>query len=587
MRPLWGAIRVALGQAAQWQEGAHGPPLTALRDLQGVDFGPHGEEYIEWDTRMIVCLALSFVSAALANAGGIGGGAVFVALFNLVLGLPLRNATALSQSMIAGGAIASICVNAFRVHPVIPNMPLIDLELCLIMLPVLMSSLTVGVLFNMVAPSWIIFVVLVAALLLLCYKTVVKGRQLWMKESADAEARRRERSSPRHSPIAAAALARGARDAEGDDKVRQPPLKRRGSVRARPVAVPAAPSNTGTSPTPMAQSAPSNCQGLAGPGSQSAGDGAERTSGGAQGQELLGGGAEGQPTRGSATSIGSFEVEAEQGRRSQAQAGASTSTSAAGLLRGAPSKWAQLSLVAQVVGLLATFLALQFVRSFETKRCSGAYWGVMATQLSLGVFATPLVLLSARSRAQRAAAAASGRSGAAQATPLLGGAAAGHLPPAAQVGPSGIDYHSPAVRKLLAMTCVAGVVAGLVGIGGGMVLGPVLLEMGTLPSVVSASTAVVVLSSSSAATTQFALNGLLPVQLALVFGGTCLVASLVGVTGVAYVVRRTGRQSVVVLALAIMMVSCTLVLVSAGSLNVAEDIREGHIGLADLCHPVA
>merc|ERR1719273_2279252 len=55
-------------------------------------------------------------------------------------------------------------------------------------------------------------------------------------------------------------------------------------------------------------------------------------------------------------------------------------------------------------------------------------------------------------------------------------------------------------------TCsLAGLFAGLFGIGGGIVKGPLMLEMGTLPQVASATSATMILFTSSAATASYLL----------------------------------------------------------------------------------
>jgi len=43
-------------------------------------------------------------------------------------------------------------------------------------------------------------------------------------------------------------------------------------------------------------------------------------------------------------------------------------------------------------------------------------------------------------------------------------------------------------------TFVAGIVAGLIGIGGGMILGPLMLQLGLLPQVSTATTATLVIN---------------------------------------------------------------------------------------------
>ena len=55
--------------------------------------------------------------SALSNAAGVGGGALFVPLFNALLGLPIKGATALSQAVITGGALGEACGRGGREQP--------------------------------------------------------------------------------------------------------------------------------------------------------------------------------------------------------------------------------------------------------------------------------------------------------------------------------------------------------------------------------------------------------------------------------------------------------------------------------------
>ena len=56
-------------------------------------------------------------------------------------------------------------------------------------------------------------------------------------------------------------------------------------------------------------------------------------------------------------------------------------------------------------------------------------------------------------------------------------------------------------------TFVAGLIAGLIGIGGGMVLGPLMLQMGILPQVVTSTAATMVALTSSSAAVLFLTSG--------------------------------------------------------------------------------
>ena len=60
--------------------------------------------------------------------------------------------------------------------------------------------------------------------------------------------------------------------------------------------------------------------------------------------------------------------------------------------------------------------------------------------------------------------------------------------------------------------------AGLLGIGGGMIVSPLLLELGLHPLVAAATSSLMVLFSASSAALSFAFDHLLNVQYALIYG---------------------------------------------------------------------
>ncbi|KAF3663313.1 putative protein disulfide isomerase-like 1-6-like [Capsicum annuum] len=81
---------------------------------------------------------------------------------------------------------------------------------------------------------------------------------------------------------------------------------------------------------------------------------------------------------------------------------------------------------------------------------------------------------------------------------------------------------------------LAGIVGGLLGLGGGFILGPLFLELGIPPQVSSATAAFVMIFSSSMSVIQYYLLGRFPVPYALYFIAVAIVAALVG----QHVVRR-------------------------------------------------
>ena len=161
-------------------------------------------------------------------------------LFNLVVGFTLKESTAVSQTLVTSGALASVLLNAFKRRPYNPDLPLIDVQLALTIVPVLLSSerkavdvvasdaaitpcscplaapctplspiqrrqiilsyvrsslesvagLTLGVLLNVMLPAWAVAILLVLTLLYFSHRTVTKGVAMWKAETVARRARR-------------------------------------------------------------------------------------------------------------------------------------------------------------------------------------------------------------------------------------------------------------------------------------------------------------------------------------------------------------------------------------------------------------
>ena len=88
---------------------------------------------------------------------------------------------------------------------------------------------------------------------------------------------------------------------------------------------------------------------------------------------------------------------------------------------------------------------------------------------------------------------------------------------------------------------------------GGMVLGPVMLELGLHPLVTASTSLLLVGASSSSATIGFALADRLDYGWGVIMFLVCMVASVVGVAGIGRMVRRSGRASAIVFLLVFVM----------------------------------
>jgi hypothetical protein len=110
----------------------------------------------------------------------------------------------------------------------------------------------------------------------------------------------------------------------------------------------------------------------------------------------------------------------------------------------------------------------------------------------------------------------------------------------------------------------AGFFAGMFGIGGGIVKGPLMLYMGVHPLVASATVAVMIMFTSVAATTMFIAFGTLTWDYAWFFFVVGLLATSVGQFGVSYLVQKYRRVSLVSLSIgAVVAISTVLMAVQS------------------------
>lgn len=109
------------------------------------------------------------------------------------------------------------------------------------------------------------------------------------------------------------------------------------------------------------------------------------------------------------------------------------------------------------------------------------------------------------------------------------------------------EWNDTTTIKYPLICSLAGLFAGLFGIGGGIVKGPLMIAMGVQAEVSSATAAFMIFFTASSATLSYALFGLLTLDYAAVFFTMGFVATYVGQYGVKRMVRATGHPSIIAL----------------------------------------
>lgn len=126
-----------------------------------------------------------------------------------------------------------------------------------------------------------------------------------------------------------------------------------------------------------------------------------------------------------------------------------------------------------------------------------------------------------------------------------------------------------------AICALSGLMAGLFGVGGGIVKGPLMLEMGIIPSVASATAAAMILFTSAAATVSFVVFGLLHPSYGVLFFVLGFVSTNIGQYGVGKLAKKHGRQSPIVLSIgSVICLSAVLVLIDTIHDNLGLGLNE-------------
>ena len=128
---------------------------------------------------------------------------------------------------------------------------------------------------------------------------------------------------------------------------------------------------------------------------------------------------------------------------------------------------------------------------------------------------------------------------------------------------------------------VGAIAAGMLGVGGGMILGPIFNELDFHPQVSSATSTIMVFFMASSNVGQFIIFGMLDGQYALfygIFGG--VFGAVIGTKGAKALIDRTGRASFLIFFLAAILLGSGVLMAAAG---VPGILKTGFTGFRPIC----
>lgn len=151
-------------------------------------------------------------------------------------------------------------------------------------------------------------------------------------------------------------------------------------------------------------------------------------------------------------------------------------------------------------------------------------------------------------------------------------------------GDDGTNFKVHQLILYSACGVLAGVVGGLLGLGGGFIMGPLFLELGIPPQVSSATATFAMTFSSSMSVVEYYLLNRFPVPYALYFVAVATVAALIGQHIVRRLIILFGRASLIIFILAFTIFVSAVSLGGVGISNMIGKIqRDEYMGFENLC----
>ncbi|KAL8453343.1 hypothetical protein Emag_001898 [Eimeria magna] len=117
------------------------------------------------------------IACVAAVSAGTGGGSIYVPVMTLVMGFSPHASTVMSQSLMCGGVLAGTLLNLCQRHP-FADRPLVDLDLVIFLAPAQMAGVSLGMVVNHCLPPWLLVSALVIVLSIAVVQTTKQYRRI-------------------------------------------------------------------------------------------------------------------------------------------------------------------------------------------------------------------------------------------------------------------------------------------------------------------------------------------------------------------------------------------------------------------------
>jgi len=134
-----------------------------------------------------------------------------------------------------------------------------------------------------------------------------------------------------------------------------------------------------------------------------------------------------------------------------------------------------------------------------------------------------------------------------------------------------VEWNWTNVVRYMVYAFVCGMLAGCLGIGGGLVLSPLLLELGFYPAVASGISGMAVLVTSTSALFAYGLANKVYWNFVILFMPLTFCSTMVGKILIDRYAERNNKQSAIIWSVAIFLMVCLIMLTSRGLVELIDD----------------
>jgi len=134
-----------------------------------------------------------------------------------------------------------------------------------------------------------------------------------------------------------------------------------------------------------------------------------------------------------------------------------------------------------------------------------------------------------------------------------------------------VEWNWTNVLRYMIYAFVCGLLAGCLGIGGGLVLSPLLLELGFYPAVASGISGMAVLVTSTSALFAYGLAEKVYWQFVILLMPLTFISTMIGKVLIDRYAERNNKQSAIIWSVAIFLLLCLIMLTSRGLVELIDD----------------